>query len=106
MNRIRDLRIERGWTQAQVGKKIGAARNTISMYEAEKRQLDPATICALCNLFGCSADYLLCRSDTPQPALSDEDARILRAYRDADPRDRAFIDHLLGLDLQDVAQIS
>ena len=106
MNRIRALRLAAGWTQEQVGKKIGAARNTISMYEAEKRQLDPVTICALCDLFDVSADYLLCRSDTPQPALTDEEARILRAYRDADPRDRAFIDHLLGLDLQDVAQIS
>ena len=99
MNKIRDLRMANGWTQTQLGKKIGVVKTTISGYELESRQLDPATICALCDLFGCTADYLLCRSSTPLPVLSDADARLLAAYHAADPHDRAFIDRLLRLDL-------
>ena len=74
------------------------------MYETETRQLDPPTIFALCDLFGCTADYLLGRSDTPLPAISDADARLIAAYHAADPRDREFVDHLLTLDLPEVKQ--
>lgn len=95
MNRIRDLRIERGWTQLQLGKRIGAAKSTVSGYESGDRQLTPALINTLCDLFDVSADYLLCRSDTPQPALTDEEARLLAAFRNALPETQAAIRLLL-----------
>lgn len=99
MNRIRDLRTAAGWTQAQLGKKIGAAKSTVSGYESEERQLTPPLIHALCDMFGCTADYLLGRSQSPQPVLTDRQLRLLAAYDGADPRDRDFIDHLLRLDV-------
>ena len=99
MNRIRDLRTAAGWTQSQLGKKIGAAKSTVSGYESEERSLTPALIHVLCDLFGCTADYLLGRSQSLQPILTDRQLRLLAAYDDADPRDREFIDHLLRLDL-------
>ena len=91
MNRVKDLRRSNNWTQAQLGSRLGTARSTVSQYETEDRQLDPATICALCDLFGCSADYLLGRSETPLPALSDEDARLLEAFHSAPPETQAAI---------------
>lgn len=99
MNRIRDLRTAAGWTQSQLGKKIGAAKSTVSGYESEDHQLTPALINTLCDLFGCTADYLLGRSLSPQPVLTDRQLRLLAAYDGADPRDRDFIDHLLRLDV-------
>ena len=99
MNRIRDLRTAAGWTQAQLGEKLNVGNTAISQYESETRQLDPATIHALCDLFGCTADYLLGRSQSPQPVLTDRQIRLLAAYDGADPRDRDFIDHLLRLDV-------
>ena len=96
MNRIADLRNSYKWTQLQLGKKIGVSRGAISMYESEARQLDRPTICALCDLFGCTADYLLCRSETPLPAISDADARLLSAYHAASLRDRALVDQILA----------
>ena len=103
MNRIRELRLSRSMSQSQLGTAIGTVRSAISMYEMEQRQLDPATIHALCDYFGCTADYLLGRSSSPRPAVTEEDVRLIEAYRDADPRDRAYIDHLLRLDLPDTA---
>ena len=91
-------------TQAELGAAIGCVGQTVSKFEKESRQLDPMTICALCDLFGCTADYLLCRSETPMPEISDADARVLAAYHAADPRDRSYIDHLLRLDLQDAGE--
>ena len=98
MNRIRDLRTAAGWTQSQLGARIGAVKSTISGYETEQHFLDTPTINALCDLFGCTADYLLGRSQSPQPVLTDRQLGLLAAYEAADPRDRAFIDHLLRLD--------
>ena len=99
MNRIRDLRESFGWTQAQLGKRIGAVKSTVSEYESEKHQLTPSLICQLCDLFGCTADYLLCRSDTPHPTVTDDQARLLAAYDAADARDQEYIRHLLRLDV-------
>lgn len=96
MNRVRDLRQTSGWTQMQLGEKIGAARSTIAMYESEDRQLDPPTICAICDLFNVTADYLLCRSDNPLPAITDADARLLAAYHSANLRDRGLVDQILA----------
>lgn len=96
MNRIRDLREASGWKQAELAAKLGASRSTISKYETGDRQLDPGTICTLCDLFGCTADYLLGRAESPMQVISDEDARILAAYHDASPRDRALVDQILA----------
>ena len=91
MNRIRELRVARGWKQAELGIMLGTSRSAISKYETEDRQLDPVSICKLCDLFGCTADYLLGRSDTPLPALSDEDAHLLEAFHSAPPETQAAI---------------
>ncbi len=98
MNRIRDLRTAAGWTQADLGRALGCVGQTVSKLENEARQLDPAMINCLCDLFGCTADYLLGRSQVLQPALTDQQLRLLQAYEAADARDREYIDHLLRLD--------
>ncbi len=81
MNRIRDLRLSRDLSQVSLGKALGCTSATISKYELEQRQLDPATINALCDYFGVTSDYLLCRSNTPTIMLTDDEAELLRAYR-------------------------
>ena len=96
MNRIRELRQASGWTQTQLGKKIGAAKNTISGYENEVRHVDPLTIHKLCDLFGCTADYLLGRSDAPLPVISSEDAELLAAYHALPLAIRQAVDGLLA----------
>lgn len=98
MNRIRDLRTAAGWTQADLGRALGCVGQTVSKLENEARQLDPAMINCLCDLFGCTADYLLGRSQVLQPALTDQQLRLLQAYEAADARDREYIDHILRLD--------
>ena len=95
MNRIRELRQARGWTQAQLGARVGMVKTTISGYEKGDHQIDPAMIFKLCDLFGCTADYLLGRSESPLPVLSDEDAQLLAAYHAAPDHVRAAIDTLL-----------
>ena len=85
MNRIRELRLARNMSQAQLGAALGCVGQTISKLETEARQLDPSTIHALCDLFGCTSDYLLCRSDIKKPELTDDEFRLVEAFRAADP---------------------
>ena len=99
MNRIRELRLAANMQQADLAQHLSVSKVTVSRYELEQRQLDPTTICTLCDLFGCTADYLLGRSKAPQIVLTDRQLRLLAAYDGADPRDRDFIDHLLRLDV-------
>ena len=96
MNRIKELRIASNMSQAQLGSAIGCTGPTVSRFETEARQLDPLTICALCDLFNVTADYLLGRSDNPLPAISEDEARLLLAYRAANLRDRGLVDQILS----------
>ena len=96
MNRIRELREANGWTQTQLGKRIGVAKTTITGYEREDRQPTPATICALCDLFGCTSDYLLGRSPSPRPVISPEDAAVLDAYHALPLELRRAVDGILA----------
>ena len=96
MNRIRDLRIARGWRQKDLAEAMHTTHQSIARYEAGERGLDVDMICTLCDIFGVTADYLLCRSDNPQPAVSDADAELLRRYRKASFRDRELVDKVLS----------
>ena len=91
MNRLRELRVGKKYSQEKLGKIIGCTSATISKYELEQRELDSATIRCLCDFFNCTADYLLCRSDSPTPTISEEESALLRAYRAADDHTRAVV---------------
>ena len=91
MNRLRELRVGKKYSQEKLGKLIGCTSATISKYELEQRELDSATIRCLCDIFNCTADYLLCRSDTPSPKISEDEAALLRAYRVADDHTKAVV---------------
>lgn len=91
MNRLRELRIGKKYSQEKLGKIIGCTSATISKYELEQRELDSATIRCLCDIFNCTADYLLCRSDSPSAKISEDEAAMLRAYRAADEHTKAVV---------------
>ena len=96
MNRIKDLRQERGWKQDELGEMIKVGRGSVSRYESEVRQLDPATIHALCDLFGCTSDYLLGRSTFRDAVITEEQAELLRAYEALPLEIRRAVDVLMA----------
>lgn len=91
MNRIKDLRIQRGMTQKELAKRLNCASTAISKYELEQLGIDSEKICILCDIFGCTADYLLCRSENATPELSAEEENLLAAYRRCDDRARDIV---------------
>lgn len=63
MNRIAQLRKQKGLNQQQLGRAMGAAQNTISNWENGKRDPDHETCIRLADFFNVTLDYLLGNSD-------------------------------------------
>ena len=91
MNRIRELRKDRGWLQSDIAARLHTTQQSVARYETGERGLDVETILALCEIFDCTADYLLGRSLMPSPELSDEEAELILAFRSADDRSREIV---------------
>lgn len=65
MIRLSELRKEKGLSQKDFGKIIGAAQNTVSQWENGSREPDNETINRIANFFNISIDYLLGNESTP-----------------------------------------
>ena len=56
-NRLRDLRGERGWSQAELAARLGVSRQTVNALEVGK--YDPSLPLAfLARLFGCAIEHI------------------------------------------------
>ncbi|WP_251855385.1 helix-turn-helix domain-containing protein [Enterococcus italicus] len=62
-HRIKELRLEKRYTQQEVADKLGITRPAYTAYEAGKRQPDFEILKALSSLFEVTTDYLLGKSD-------------------------------------------
>ena len=91
VNRIKDLRQAAGMKQTDLARLMNCSPTAISNYEVGLRDIDSATICKLCEIFGCTADYLLGRSELVTPELTPEEEQLLQAWRRCDDRARDMV---------------
>ena len=91
VNNIRALRFSKDMRQADLANLLNCTPITVSRYETGERDIDSETICKLCEIFGCTADYLLGRSPLPTAELSEEESRLLLAYRRSDGRAKDMV---------------
>lgn len=82
--RLRDLRKQAGYTQAELAEKVGMSQYTISNYEQEARQPPLELLVQLADVLGTSTDYLLGRVD------GDHTAQVIREDERAAARWQAF----------------
>lgn len=101
VNRIRDLRLSAGQKQTELADLLSCTAMTVSRYERGEADPDVETICRLCDIFGCTADYLLGRSSRPDPELSPEEEQLLAAWAAAPDEIRAIVATALGPYRQD-----
>ena len=57
--RIALLRVEKGWSQAELAKRIGVSTSAVGMYEQGRREPSLALLVCLSQALGVSTDYLL-----------------------------------------------
>lgn len=62
-NRIRELRLEKGWSGEELAKKVGLSKGYVYNLEKSTKRLNYETIYKFANIFNVSVDYLLKRED-------------------------------------------
>lgn len=76
------LRREKNVSQRQAAADLQISQALLSHYENGAREPGLSFVCKACDYYGVSADYLLCRTEIPNPAASAANAA------------EAFIDNL------------
>ena len=66
--RIRDLREDRDWSQAEVAKKLNMSQTGYSKYETGTNDIPTRVLIQLANLYYTSIDYLLGQTQNPKRA--------------------------------------
>jgi len=92
------LRRERGINQRTAAAELNISQALLSHYETGAREPGLAFVCRVCDYYGVSADYLLCRSEDVNPGdsavkITKELTSQLRSLAD---RADASLDEALG----------
>lgn len=67
MNRIKQLREEFKFSQTDLAEKLGGAPSSVAMYEKGDRKPSMKVLVKLSEIFNCTIDYILCKSDIRNP---------------------------------------
>ena len=66
-NRLRNIREDRDYTQAEIGKIINKSQQGYNHIEAGRAELKIEDLIKLCKFYNLSADYIIGLSDIPKP---------------------------------------
>lgn len=91
-NRLRKARKRAGLTQEEVAKELDVTRSVIARYESELNDPPTENIVKLAEMYGVSADYLLCLTDDPRPV--DDIKRVKEPDLDAPLQEQNLADAL------------
>nr|WP_194949949.1 helix-turn-helix transcriptional regulator [Anoxybacillus flavithermus] len=113
-DRLKRLRLEKKLTQEELGKKINVTKVSISGYENGNRTPDTETLQKLADFFNVTTDYLLGRTDDPNPPESDNEelgtlARINQLIKEYGIEQMGFFDiekwkHLTEEEIREIIQ--
>lgn len=70
MNRIKKLREELGYTQQDLANKLNGSKSVIGLYENEMRKPSLEILVKLSEIFDCSIDYILCKTDIKNAVIN------------------------------------
>lgn len=95
MNRIRELRKEKGMSQVSLSTAVEVAQVTVSQYECGRSYPSVKALLKMAEIFDVSVDYLLGLSDIrgilKSGITTDDEAELLNNYRSLTPSDRALV---------------
>lgn len=96
MENMRALRMRSGITMKQLGKEMGMAESTISLYETGKRSPNVQALIRFADFFKVSIDYLVGRTDASyicmsDDAISDSEQRIIMDFRKLNKQGKEYV---------------
>ena len=80
--RIKSLRIEKGWSQNDLGKKLGLDQGTISKMECGENDPTAKTLIMLKEIFDVTTDWILTGKGAKRPLPIDMEEEILEIIDD------------------------
>ena len=83
-DRIRQLRQERRWKQAELGKKIGIHQKQISSYERGVNTPSSEILIKLADVFDVTMDYLVFEDKGTPGKVNIQDRELLRRFEQVD----------------------
>lgn len=95
MNRIKELRLAVGKSQAELADLIGVNKQTISQYERGVRYPKKENMEALADYFNVSIDYLTGKSGVIEMLTTPEERKLLEEYRRLDDNKRRLLEAML-----------
>lgn len=110
MNRLKELRLEKGMNQKETAKILGIAQPTLSGWETGRTQIDYDNLIKAADFYNVTIDYLLGRTDenqlpsaaAPAPAqdaLTPSEETHIKKYRQLDDGGKEEIDDLIDVKL-------
>ena len=101
--RLKSLRIECGLSQRELAQKLNVVQVSYLRWEQGKTEPNINNICALCRIFGVTADYLLGVSDelgittpfNPEKEYTTDEQTLIRQYRKLSTERKNALLHLL-----------
>ena len=105
MNKLYELRKEKGLTQAQVAEVIGCTYQAFQRYEKGLREPDFATLQKLSEYFGVSIDYILGNTDVRtvlpgETPLTDGEKALLDLFKRVPQEQQALVLEMIKVALQ------
>ena len=101
-NRLAQLREEKNLSQAQVGKIINAAQNTVSQWEKGNRGISSEVLIQLADFYRVSIDYLLGRTENRtalqeniQSDTTNKELALIKKYRALDEHGKNLVNTVL-----------
>ncbi len=98
--RIRELRVRRGWSQQQLAERVGVRQKQISSYERNVNTPSGEIFIALADAFDISLDYLARRGANNATTVNVADRELIEMVQVVDrleDEDRALIKRVIDL---------
>ena len=91
--RLKELREKRGLLQKAVASDLNIGNTTLSNYEQNVSSPNPEMLIAIADYFDTTVDYLLGRTDNPDPIgfAGERDNRLLQSFNALSVADKALI---------------
>lgn len=94
-------------SQAELADALHVSRQSISLYEIDKRDPDFTVLKKICTYFGVTADYFIFENapDYSPPNLSDNEVEVVNAMRQSPESDPPIVDKNFAAVIRAVSQM-
>ena len=97
IRKVKQLRIDSGYTQKELAKRLNVSESAVSMWERGERQIGFEKADAITDLFGVTLNEILEERNSITDDYTFEEKNLINAWRHADEQTRRIVAYALRL---------